>query len=142
MRTSARNQFSGTVRAIRRGVVNDEIELEVIGGLPIVATMTSDSRRELGLEVGKKAFALVAAASIIIMTERENAKLSARNQLTGTVSRFTPGAINSEVVLELSGGGALAAIITNESAKTLDLALGAVATGVFKASSVIIGVAA
>lgn len=31
MKTSARNQFAGTVRTVRSGAVNDEIELEVIG---------------------------------------------------------------------------------------------------------------
>jgi molybdate transport system regulatory protein len=142
MKTSARNQFAGTVRAVRAGAVNDEIELEVIGGLRIVAVVTSESRSELGLDVGAKAFALVKASSIILMADGAGARLSARNQLAGTVSRVTPGAVNSEVVLELQGGGAVAAIITHESARNLGLAVGSAATAVFKASSVIVGVSA
>ncbi len=40
MQTSARNQFLGTVRAIKRGAVNDEIDIEVVGGQMIVAIIT------------------------------------------------------------------------------------------------------
>ncbi|HWI10862.1 MAG TPA: TOBE domain-containing protein, partial [Burkholderiaceae bacterium] len=68
--------------------------------------------------------------------------LSARNQLAGRVTRILPGAVNTEVVLELPGGGSVAAIVTNTSAMALGLAPGRAATAVFKASSVIVGVAA
>ena len=142
MKTSARNQFAGTVHALRSGAINDEIELEVIGGLHIVATVTRESRHDLGLEVGTRAFALVKASSILLMTEAGEVRLSARNQLAGTVTRVLPGAVNTEVVLELPGGGSVAAVITNQSVKTLGLAEGSAATAVFKASSVILGVAA
>jgi len=39
-------------------------------------------------------------------------KLSARNQLKGTIKRITPGAVNSEVVIELPGGIEIVSIIT------------------------------
>jgi molybdate transport system regulatory protein len=61
MKTSARNQFSGTVSAIKDGAINDEIELDVGGGLSVVATVTRESRSELGLGIGAKALALVKA---------------------------------------------------------------------------------
>lgn len=142
MKTSARNQFAGTVRVVRGGAINDELELEVIGGLRIVATVTRESRTELGLEVGAKAFALVKASSILLMTDAGEVRLSARNQLAGTVNRVVPGAVNTEVVLQLPGGGTVVAVITNQSATSLGLADGGPATAVFKASSVILGVAA
>ena len=142
MKTSARNQFAGTVRSIRGGAVNDEIDLEIIGGLHIVATLTRASRDELGVAVGATAFALVKASSVILMTDAAGARLSARNQLAGRVTRVVAGAVNTEVVLELPGGGSVAAIITNDSAEALALAVGSAATALFKASSVIVGVAA
>jgi molybdate transport system regulatory protein len=74
------------------------------------------------------------------MTDGDGARFSARNRLAGTVSRLTPGAVNTEVVLDLAGGGTIAAIITNESARALELAEGKAATAMFKASSVIVGV--
>ena len=142
MKTSARNQFAGTVHALRSGAINDEIELKVIGGLRIVATVTRESRNDLGLEIGTRAFALVKASSILLMVEAGDVRLSARNQLAGTVTRVVPGAVNTEVVLELPRGGSVAAVITNQSVKALGLAKGSAATAVFKASSVILGVAA
>jgi len=142
MKTSARNQFAGIVQAVRAGAVNDEIELEVIGGLRIVATVTHESRSDLGLEVGAKAFALVKASSIMLMTDVGDMRVSARNQLAGTVTRVARGAVNAEVVLELPGGGTVAAIITNESVRSLGVTAGSPVTAVFKASSVIVGVAA
>ncbi len=142
MKTSARNQFAGSVESIRKGAVNDEIDLQVIGGLHIVATVTRASRTELGLQVGAKAFALIKAASIIVMTGGGDVRLSARNQLQGSVSRIVPGAVNTEVVIDLPGGGTVASIVTQASAQSLGLAVGSPATAVFKASSVIVGVAA
>ncbi|MBA5686800.1 TOBE domain-containing protein [Rugamonas apoptosis] len=141
MQTSARNQFSGTVIAVQRGAVNDEVVLEIMGGQQVVATITRDSCDSLGLQVGTAAFALVKASSIIVMTDASGARLSARNQLAGTVVRLQPGAVNSEVSIALPGGGTVAAIITRDSADALGLAVGAPATAIFKASSVILGTA-
>jgi molybdate transport repressor ModE-like protein/molybdopterin-binding protein len=50
MKTSARNQFAGTVETVRHGAVNDEVIVKVIGEQRIVATITCDSRASLGLE--------------------------------------------------------------------------------------------
>jgi molybdopterin-binding protein len=69
-------------------------------------------------------------------------KLFARNQLPGTVAALTPGAVNAEVLLDLDGGGTLAATVTQASADSLGLAPGVRATTFFKASSVILAVAA
>lgn len=143
MRTSARNQFFGTVSRVTAGAVNDEIALEVPGmDTAIVAIVTHGSAVDLGLAPGAEAFALVKASSIIVVTQDEGAKFSARNRLKGTVSRVQKGAVNTEVVIGLPGGGAVAAIITNESCDTLGLAPGMAASALFKASSVIMGVPA
>lgn len=141
MKTSARNQFLGKVSQVKPGAINDEIELEIAGGQKIVAIITHESTQELGLQIGAEAFALIKASSIILMEEDPKARLSARNQLTGSISRILPGAVNTEVVLELPGGAILAAIITNESASSMGLVVGGTVTGLFKASSVILGVA-
>ena len=141
MKTSARNHFSGRVTALKRGAVNDEIEVEIAGGQKLVAIITHESTEALELRLQAEVFALVKSSSIIVMTDMANAKFSARNQLTGIVSRLLPGAVNTEVVIALPGGGSLAAIITQESASALGLTIGGTATGLFKASSVILGIA-
>lgn len=140
MRTSARNQFFGTISAIRRGAVNDEVSLQVAGGHAIVAIVTHESSENLGLRPGLEAYALIKSSSVIVVTDAAGARYSARNCLAGTVSRVLPGAVNSEVRIDLSGGIAVAAIITNESCDALALKPGSAASALFKASSVIIGV--
>ncbi|MCL4774190.1 MAG: TOBE domain-containing protein [Burkholderiaceae bacterium] len=139
MQTSARNQFVGTVVAVRRGAVNDEIELAIAGDQRIVATITRESTGNLGLTTGREAFALVKASSVILMVDGETTRLSTRNRLAGKVARVEPGAVNAEVIVDLPGGGTVAAIVTIESANRLGLQPGKPVTAIFKASSVILG---
>lgn len=154
MKTSARNQLYGTVSAVMRGSVNDEVSLGLPGGQTIVAVLTHESTETLGLVVGAPAFALVKASWVMLMADDAAAgralRLSARNQLSGSVTRVTRGAVNTEVSLALAGATGvppdvnstvITAIVTNESADTLELAEGKRATAVFKASSVILGTA-
>lgn len=143
LKTTARNQFSGRIVAVKGGAVNDEIVLEVTGGQRIVAIVSCESSAALGLVAGAAAFALIDASAIVILAGgADGARFSARNQLAGRVARLQTGAVNAEVVLELSGGGSLAAMISNDSCASLGLAAGQPATALFKASSVILGVLA
>jgi molybdate transport system regulatory protein len=142
MKTSARNQFVGTVVGLRSGAVNDEVELALPGGARIVAIVTREATEALQLRPQMTAFALIDASSVIIATDLEGAKVSARNQLPGVVAEVTPGAVNAEVVIEVGEGATIAAIVTQASVKRLGLAPGVRATALFKASSVILGVVA
>lgn len=67
-------------------------------------------------------------------------KLSAKNQLKGTVKSITTGAVNSEIVIELPGGSAITSIITKSSVESLGLKVGGTAYAIIKASNVIVGV--
>jgi molybdopterin-binding protein len=67
-------------------------------------------------------------------------RLSARNVLKGKVKQVKPGAVNTEVVIELPGGLEIVSIITKESAEKLGLADGKEAYAIIKASNVMIGV--
>ena len=140
MKTSARNQFFATVKSIQQGAVNDEVQLQIADHQLITATITSASAQELALTEGAEAFALIKASSIILATDLQGIKLSARNQLTGVVEQLQTGAVNTEVVLRLSDSTSLVAMITNHSAEHLQLKIGSTATALFKASSVIVGV--
>jgi molybdate transport system regulatory protein len=142
LKTSARNQFTGTVTAVRAGAVNDEVELALPGGARIVAIVTRDSTQSLGLRIGITAFALLKASSVIIASGIEGARISARNQLHGTITSVTPGAVNAEVVVGLDGGGSIGATVTQASLRDLGFQPGGRATALFKASSVILAVAA
>ena len=67
-------------------------------------------------------------------------KISARNRLVGTIREIRPGAVNTEVTLEIAPGINVFSIITNDAVKELGLTVGRRAYGVIKASSVMIGV--
>ncbi|MBK1648687.1 TOBE domain-containing protein [Rhabdochromatium marinum] len=66
-----------------------------------------------------------------------NMKVSARNNLRGIVSEIKSGAVNTEVTLNINGTP-LVAMITNESATSLGLAVGTEAFALIKASFVIL----
>ncbi|HDV6321631.1 TOBE domain-containing protein [Burkholderia multivorans] len=140
MRTSARNQFTGQISAVKTGAVNDEITLRTPDGLEIVAVITHGSAASLGLSTGTKAFALVKASSVIVMVDVDAGKVSARNCIAGTVASVAKGAVNSEVAIRTAGGTEIIAIVTNDSVERLGLASGSAATAMFKASSVIVGI--
>lgn len=67
-------------------------------------------------------------------------KLSARNQLAGTILEVTPGAVSTTVKVELAGGDVITSSITKEAADDLALAPGHPVTVVVKASDVILAV--
>jgi molybdate transport system regulatory protein len=140
VKSSARNHLSGTVTAVKKGAVNDEVELSLAGGQRLVAVVTHESAASLGLAVGAKAFALIKASSVIVIADPGSARLSARNQFDGKVASVQPGAVNAEVVIDVGVGLLIVAIVTQESANALGLAPGSPARAIFKASSVIVGV--
>lgn len=143
MRTSARNQFAGVVSKLTRGAVNDEVEIRMPGGgSRLVAIITRESSETLGLDEGAPVIALVGATSVIIATGLDaSVRVSARNRLAGTITAISRGAVNAEVVLDIDGGGRIAATVTMASADDMALAMGARAVAMFKASSVIVAVA-
>lgn len=65
-------------------------------------------------------------------------KLSARNQLPGTVISLHPGAVNGTVKVDI-GGHVVTSSITNEAIAELELAEGDSVTVIVKASDVMIG---
>ena len=142
VKTSARNQFVGTVTSVRSGAVNDEVELTLEGGLRIAAVVTRESTQSLGLRTNMTAIALVKASSVLVAVDMEGARVSARNQLHGTVREVKAGAVNASVTLDLDGGASIAAIVTQAGVNELGLAAGSRATALFKASSVILAVVA
>jgi molybdopterin-binding protein len=67
-------------------------------------------------------------------------KLSARNQIPGTIKDVRPGATTSHVTIEISPTVLITASITNESVEELGLKPGQKAFAVIKSSDVMIGI--
>jgi molybdate transport system regulatory protein len=137
VKSSARNQFRGTITRITPGAVNTEVELDIGANQPLIAIITQDSVEQLGLETNSGAIALIKASSVILSTDTAIVT-SARNKLVGKVSRLVPGAVNTDVTLDIGGEKSVCAIITNTSATELGLAEGNTACALFKAPSVIL----
>jgi molybdate transport system regulatory protein len=142
VKISARNVFKGKISAVKAGAVNSEIDLTTTGGEKIVAMVTNDSVRALGLAVGHEATALIKASSVVVMTEGNGMKLSARNCLTGKIAMVKDGPVGAEVSIALPSGAAVHATITHDAVSEMGLKAGIEAAALFKASSVIIAVAA
>ena len=66
MKLSARNQFKGNVIAIDEGAVNGIVKIDIGGGNVMSATISMAAIRELGLAVGKEAYAVVKVTSVMV----------------------------------------------------------------------------
>lgn len=137
LKTSARNQFAGTVSGLRVGGVDYEVRIRLDAQTEIVAIITQASADNLGLAIGKEVIALVKSSSVMLTTER-SMRLTARNQLWGEVIQVHAGPVNSEVTLALPSGRSVTCVVTAESCEALGIAPGVEACAFFKSSSVIL----
>ena len=67
-------------------------------------------------------------------------RISARNQIKGTVVEVKKGATTSHVRVDIGGGNVITSSITNEAVDELGIKAGGKATVVVKASDVMIAV--
>jgi molybdate transport system regulatory protein len=67
-------------------------------------------------------------------------RLSARNQLTGTVGGIELGAVMTVVKVVLDGGQQIMASITRDAADDLGLTVGVRVTAIIKSTEVMLGV--
>lgn len=66
MKTSARNRLCGTVVRCHEGAINSEVVIELPGGKMVVAMVTNDAVKDLGLKEGVRACALIKASHVIL----------------------------------------------------------------------------
>ncbi|MCX4361208.1 TOBE domain-containing protein [Mucispirillum schaedleri] len=67
-------------------------------------------------------------------------KLSARNQLKGTILEIENGAVNAIIKLDIGSGNIISATVSMDAVKSLNLAVGKEAYAVIKSTSVMVGV--
>lgn len=115
--------------------------LQLGGNDKVVAIVTNGSVASLELKVGNAVTALIKASSILVMTDSTGIALSSRNVLAGKVSKVSNGQVSSEIGITLPSGITVFATITHNAVNDLSIKEGVVASAVFKASSVILGVA-
>ncbi|MDD1687894.1 TOBE domain-containing protein [Methanoregula sp.] len=69
MKISARNQISGTVKAIKKGPVSTEVVIAIAGGNEIVSSITTHSAEKLNLHEGSKVYAIMKASEVMVGTD-------------------------------------------------------------------------
>ncbi|MEA2286991.1 MAG: hypothetical protein QOJ21_3034, partial [Solirubrobacteraceae bacterium] len=67
MKISARNQLAGTVTRVTEGAAIANVEIDV-NGQRIVASITVEAARELGLSEGGDVTAIIKASDVILAT--------------------------------------------------------------------------
>jgi molybdopterin-binding protein len=65
MKISARNQLKGTVVEVRKGQTTAHVRLDV-NGMIVTAAITNEAVDELGLTVGREAYAVVKASDVMV----------------------------------------------------------------------------
>ena len=66
MKLSARNQFKGTIVDIQEGAVNGIVKIDIVGSNVASSTISTNAIKERGLAVGKEAYAVIKATSVMI----------------------------------------------------------------------------
>ena len=69
MRISARNQLPATVKSVTEGAVMSEVAVEVDGGHEVVAAITAESARKLGLAPGRKVIVVIKSTEVMLAVE-------------------------------------------------------------------------
>lgn len=138
MQISARNVFNGKITKLISGPVNAELEITTNSGERLVSVTSMSSVSSLGLSLGENVRALVKAPWVILANSDDELRISARNQLRGTVTRLKKGTVSSEVTVTLTKGTPVHAVITNESLLDLGLTTGSDVIVLIKAGHLIL----
>ncbi|WP_114418424.1 TOBE domain-containing protein [Marinospirillum perlucidum] len=135
MRASARNQFIGSVVALRARGLNYQVNLQLCEGQELVCLITQASAEQLQLSLGREYFALFKAAGLKVTTQQTVIQGYA-NQLWGEVVARTPQEEQLEVELALPGGLTLVAVIAAGDSEGIEI--GEQACACFDAEQVIL----
>ena len=68
MKLSTRNQIRATVTSVSQGEAIANVEMDA-GGQRLVASITVEAARELGLQAGREVTALVKASDVMVAVE-------------------------------------------------------------------------
>lgn len=65
MRLSARNSLKGKIVEVTKGATTSHVKIDV-GGAIVTAAITNTSVDDLGLAVGKEAYAVIKASDVMV----------------------------------------------------------------------------
>lgn len=118
LQTSARNHWVGTVSAVRADRVYTEVEIALDSRLSLLAHVSTESARRLGIAPGTDIAALVKAVAIQVSLP-DPASQAAANQFHGSIARLSQEGEQSELIIDLPGGRTVTAVLRDGQAKGL-----------------------
>lgn len=116
--TSARNQLHCRVDAVETHGFSARLRLALQGGDTLSSTITATSVRNMGLEAGCDAYAIIKSSDVLISAERP-ADDDALNLLEGEIATIVRSDENAEITLRLGGSAKLVGMMTREQSRTL-----------------------
>jgi molybdopterin-binding protein len=69
MPISARNRLTGTVKAVKEGIVTAEVTVELDGGQEVVSVITMTSVQNLKIQPGSRVAAVIKATEVMLSTD-------------------------------------------------------------------------
>ena len=69
MKLSARNQIKGKIVEVTEGAVNGTVKIDIGGENVICSVITMAAIKELGLAVGKEAYAVIKASNVMVAVD-------------------------------------------------------------------------
>ena len=138
MKTTARNQFLGTVHRIDAAGPLALVTVQLPGGARILAWQASTPSFSTPLAVGERVIALVKSSSVLLSTELAGHALMADNCFEGSVGHVDKGAVNALVTVAVDGDIFLSASVTNDAVDALSLGTGQRVQLAFQASAVVL----
>ncbi len=66
MKISARNNLKGVIKKIEEGLITSKVVIDLGNGNEIVSIISKDSIKELNLEVGKPAYAIIKSTEVLV----------------------------------------------------------------------------
>lgn len=139
-RTSARNAFFGRVAQVQKGDIQSRVVVESLGGHAVSSVITNESLKNLGVTEGSFVTAEVKAPWVLLEACADMPRATATNRFHGEVELVRLGELTAEVIVVLSDGTRLCALITAKSAHELELAAGQKVWAMFNAFAVILHV--
>ena len=139
-RTSARNTFRGTVAAIQSGALTAGLTIALPEGDAILARVTGESLRDLGLVVGGEVTALVKASFVALAPAGSLLPPGRVNLFEALVRHCAVSGADAESVLDIGQGRSLAVTTTAKRVDELRLEAGRAVQARFAATQVILAV--
>jgi molybdopterin-binding protein len=66
MKISARNSLKGKIVDVTKGTTTAHVQIDIGGGMIVMASITNESVDGLGLQVGMDAYAVIKASDVMV----------------------------------------------------------------------------